>query len=74
MVLSAQPLQYNLRITSPTTGQQVPAGELTIGGNSSTDAKTDCEVFVDWNDLRPMQKVNATGPGGSGDYSNWTFT
>jgi hypothetical protein len=36
--------------------------------------KTDCEVLVDRNDLRPMQKVNVTGHGGSGDYSNWTFT
>jgi hypothetical protein len=31
-------------------------------------------VFVDWNDLKPMQNVSAKGSGGPNDYSNWTYT
>ena len=65
-----------IKITSPTKGQQVPPGELTITGISSDDATSDCTVYTDWNDLKPMQKVTPTGSSGEGtdDYSNWTFT
>ena len=64
-----------VKITSPTTGQQVPVGELTILGISTDNATTDCTVYVDWNDQKPFQKDVATGPGGvNNDYSTWTFT
>ena|SRR5215207_2924165 len=67
-----------VKITSPTKGQQVPPGELTITGISSDDATSDCTVYTDWNDLKPMQKVTPTGSSGGGegtdDYSSWTFT
>ena len=65
-----------IKITSPTKGQQVPPGELTITGISSDDATSDCTVYTDWNDLKPMQKVTPTGSSGKGgeDYSSWTFT
>lgn len=58
-----------------TTCQQVPTGQLTISGtSSSTDTpNANCEVYTDMNDLKPMQKV-ARGPGGNNDYSAWTFT
>ncbi|HYZ95652.1 MAG TPA: hypothetical protein VE524_03475, partial [Nitrososphaeraceae archaeon] len=63
-----------VKITSPSTGQQVPSGELTISGTSTDNAATDCTVYADWNNLKPFQKAMATGPGGVNDYSTWNFT
>jgi hypothetical protein len=63
-----------VRITSPEKDQQVPVGTLTILGTSADNATTDCQVYVDVNDLKPYQKVEPTGPSGQSDYSNWTFT
>src|ERR671918_892209 len=63
-----------LKITSHTTGQQVPAGELTISGISTDNETTDCTVYADWNNTKPFQKATATGPGGVDDYSTWRFT
>jgi hypothetical protein len=63
-----------IKITSPSTGQQVPAGELTISGTSTDNATFDCTVYADWNNTKPFQKAIATGPGGVNDYSRWTFT
>jgi len=63
-----------IKITSPSTDQQVPVGELTISGISTDNATTDCTVYADWNDQKPFQKVVATGPGGVNDYSTWNFT
>jgi hypothetical protein len=69
--LSARP---TIEIMSPSQGQQVPVGELTISGTSADNATTNCQVDVDWNDQKPYQKTLATGPSGVNDYSNWTFT
>ncbi|HZC48477.1 MAG TPA: hypothetical protein VE244_05395 [Nitrososphaeraceae archaeon] len=63
-----------VKITSPSIGQQVPVGELTISGISTDNATTDCTVYADWNDQKPFQKAMATGPGGVNDYSTWNFT
>jgi hypothetical protein len=64
-----------VKITSPeSNNQQVPVGELVISGTSSDNSNTDCTIYVDWNDLKPYQKVVATGADGNDDYSNWTFT
>src|ERR687889_585184 len=63
-----------IKITSPSTGQQVPAGQLTISGISTDNATTDCTVYADWNNTKPFQKAIATGSGGVNDYSTWTFT
>ena len=63
-----------VKVTSPTTGQQVPTGELTISGTSTDNATTDCTVYADWNDQKPFQTATATGPGAVNDYSTWTFT
>src|ERR687896_1648193 len=63
-----------IKITSPSTGQQVPVGQLTISGTSTDNATTDCTVYADWNNTKPFQKAVATGPGGLDDYSTWTFT
>src|SRR5919205_1622509 len=68
------PPVISIKITSPTIGQQVPVGQLTISGTSSDNATTDCTVYADWNNTKPFQKAIATGPGGVNDYSTWTFT
>jgi hypothetical protein len=66
--------RIGIKITSPSTGQQIPVGELIISGTSTDNATTDCKVYVDWNDQKPFQNATATGLGGENDYSNWTFT
>ena len=64
-----------VKITSPTRDQQVPVGSLKISGTSTANATSnDCTVYALWDDLKPYQKVEPTGPSGQGDYSNWTFT
>jgi hypothetical protein len=62
-----------VKITSHKNADTVPAGELTINGTSSDTASRDCLVEVDWNNQKPSQIVTPTGPGGSSDYSTWTF-
>ena len=71
-------------IESHEKDQYAPIGPLTISGASSDDIETDCEVYIDWNDLKPFQKAKPKSSisDGSGsqsqsvrnDYSNWTFT
>ena len=68
------PNLVGIRITSHTTGQQVPVGQLTISGTSTDNPTTDCQVSVDVNDVKPLQNATATGPGGVNDYSTWQFT
>src|SRR5215204_6383525 len=63
-----------VKITSPVKGQKVPVGELVVSGTSTDNATTDCQVYVDVNDIKPMQNTTAAGVGGQNDYSNWTFT
>jgi len=63
-----------VKITSPKANQTVPIGTLTIYGTSSDTPDTNCKVFVDWNNTKPMQNVIGIGPGGLDDYSKWTFT
>jgi hypothetical protein len=68
------PPRIGIKIISPITGQQVPVGELTISGISTDNATTDCTVYADWNNTKPLQIAGATGPAGVNDYSTWTFT
>jgi hypothetical protein len=64
-----------VKITSPEgNNPQVPVGEFVVSGTSSDNINADCTVYIDWNDLEPYQKVEATGAGGNEDFSNWTFT
>jgi hypothetical protein len=80
--LQQQPLQQQkpppqiigIKIISPSTGQQVPVGQLTISGTSTDNATTDCTVYSDWNNTKPSQKAIATGSGGVNDYSTWKYT
>ena len=62
-----------VKIISPLKNTTVPAGQLMIHGISSDTPKINCRVFVDWNDLKPMQNVTPVGLGGANDYSNWIY-
>jgi hypothetical protein len=62
-----------VKITSPVKGQQVPVGNITISGTSSSNATNHCTVSVIINGIRPYQQTTSTGSKGLNDYSNWTF-
>ena len=68
------PHKMGVKIRSPLKNSTVPVGQLIINGISSDTPITNCMVFADWNDLKPMQNVTAKGRGGVNDYSNWTYT
>jgi hypothetical protein len=72
--LQQQQPMLGIKIISPSTGQQVPVGELIISGTSTDNVTSDCTVYADWNNTKPFQTATATGPGGVNDYSKWTFT
>jgi hypothetical protein len=63
-----------VKIETPVDSTNLPAGDLTIYGTSSDDDATNCQVYADWNDLKPMQNVSANGPKGISDFSKWSFT
>ncbi len=63
-----------VKILSPSSGKEIPVGNLTIFGVSTDNEKSDCTVLVDWNNEKPFQKAKAVGPYGNDDYSSWTFT
>lgn len=64
----------SIKIESPLSTQQVPVGELKISGTSSDNASAQCQVYVDWNNLKPYQLATPTGPNGTSDFSTWSFT
>ena len=72
---------YGVKIMYPIDGQKVPVGEHTIFGTALYNATaSDCAVYVDWNDLEPMQKAMPAGPNYTelgrteNDYSTWIFS
>jgi hypothetical protein len=63
-----------VKITSPTKGQQVTAGQyLAVSGTSTDNSTSDCKVSVIVNGIRPYQPAVANGTGGINDYSTWNF-
>jgi hypothetical protein len=68
------PPSVGVKILSPVSGKDIPVGNLTIFGVSTDNEKSDCTVFVDWNNEKPFQEAKAAGPYGNDDYSSWTFT
>ena len=64
----------SIKIDSPLGNQQVPVGELTISGTSTDNSTSQCQVYVDWNNLKPYQLGTPTGSNGSADFSTWSFT
>jgi hypothetical protein len=71
--LSIEPA-LSVKITSPSNGQNVSTGQLTISGTSSDTIMRKCEVYADWNDRKPFQRVVAAGSEGNDDYSRWNYT
>ena len=63
-----------IKITSPSAGQKIGLGELEIKGSSSDNSTSDCQVYADWNNQKPYQRVIPTGKGGSDDFSTWSYT
>src|SRR5215208_3771023 len=56
------PRPLSIKITSHTQNQTVPADRpLEISGISSDNVNSNCTVYTDWNDQKPLQKVNVTG-------------
>ena len=75
---SSQQHVSKVKITSPTRGQQVPAGkDLTVSGTSIDNTTAKCEVSVIVNNVKPYQPaISIVGPGrtgGAADYSKWKF-
>jgi hypothetical protein len=64
----------SVKITFPEENQTIPVGELIVYGTSSDTLETNCQVYVDWNDVKPMQNVTGMGSGGKNDFSKWMFT
>jgi hypothetical protein len=63
-----------VKITFPTKGQQVAAGQnLAVSGTSTDNSTSDCKVSVIVNGIRPYQPAVANGTGGIHDYSTWNF-
>ena len=63
-----------VKITSPTKGQEVAAGQhLAVSGTSTDNSTSDCKVSVIVNGIRPYQPAAANGTGGINDYSIWNF-
>jgi hypothetical protein len=71
---SADVYGISIKIDSPLGNQQVPVGELTISGTSTDNSTSECQVYVDWNNLKPYQLAIPTGSNGSSDFSTWNFT
>jgi len=63
-----------IKIESPLSNQQVPVGELKISGTSSDNSSAQCQVYLDWNNLKPYQLATPTGSNGTSDFSTWSFT
>jgi hypothetical protein len=73
-IASVSVYAISIKIESPLSNQQVPVGELTISGTSSDNSSSQCQVYLDWNNLKPYQLATPTGSNGSADFSKWSFT
>jgi len=70
------PKLHTVKITSPTKGQQIPAGSNLMVAGTATDNGTmtpDCEVSVIVNGIKPYQKAVPTGHIGPNAYSTWNY-
>jgi hypothetical protein len=62
----------SIRITS-ISKEIVPENGLMIKGTSTDSDSTACQVFVHKNNSLYSKKAIATGPGGPGDFSDWSI-
>ena len=66
--------KIGVKIISPLSGQKIPiAHPPVINGISTDNVEENCQVSVIVNNVKPYQKAEATGKGGSSDYSSWIF-
>jgi hypothetical protein len=73
LVTAASAAYAFVKITLPVKGQNVPVGNISISGVSSSDSINHCTVSVIINGIRPYQQVTSAGINGPMDYSKWTF-
>jgi hypothetical protein len=67
---------HMVKVTSPTKGQQIPAGSNLMVAGTAIDNGTMtpyCKVSVIVNGIKPYQKAVPTGHGGPNDYSTWNY-
>ncbi|MGB6529400.1 MAG: hypothetical protein WBF33_14930 [Candidatus Nitrosopolaris sp.] len=71
---SIQTRLHMVKITSPTSGQQirVRSGITVTGTSVANSTSAFCQVSVILNGIRPYQKAVATG-NGANDYSTWNY-
>lgn len=63
-----------IKVIFPKQGQSIHNEKnLTITGTSTYNHHTNCRVSIVLNNVRPYQKVIATGHNDSNDYSTWKF-
>lgn len=74
IIIEHEVFAISIKIESPISTQQVPVGELKISGTSSDNSSAQCQVYVDWNNLKPYQLATPTGSNGTSDFSTWSFT
>ena len=72
--MSAKSKLQGIKITFPAQGQRIPNGRnLTLTGMSTYNSQTKCQVSIIVNNIKPYQRVIATGHNGTNDYSTWKF-
>ncbi len=71
--MSVKSKPQGVKITFPAQGQRVTIGKnLTLSGTSTYDNRN-CQVSIIVNNIKPYQRVIATGQNGTNDYSTWKF-
>ncbi|NOJ28902.1 MAG: hypothetical protein DA328_01890 [Nitrososphaeraceae archaeon] len=73
-IASETSLNPTIKIISPTNGQNIQSGNLTIFGVSTDNPSLNCIVQIDINNVKPYQNATATGPDGMNDFSTWKYT
>ncbi|MDP9287767.1 MAG: hypothetical protein M3P08_06155 [Thermoproteota archaeon] len=70
----SKPNLHQVKITSPTKGQQIRVGRnLLIYGTSADNTTSDCKVSVIVNGVKPYHDAFPNGQNGQSDYSKWNF-
>ena len=71
---TAPPQLESVKILDPVPSQNVDLKkELIVSGQSSDNASKDCSVYVLVNGIQPYQNAQASGAGGTTDFSEWKF-
>lgn len=71
-----KPSAHGVDISTPKQDDKISFNidNFTIDGRSLDTSKSDCQVLVIVNDLKPYQSAVANGPNGDDDFSQWFFT